>query len=112
VGSLLRGRARPGFGCRDRPHAGYVFSGATAGKAFAPLAGSKPTRVIILGPSHYAGFAGGALPDRDVTAFATPLGEMPVDREAVAKLPRCPSSEGLRARTYASTVSRSSFRSS
>jgi hypothetical protein len=76
------------------PHAGYVFSGATAGKAFAPLAGSKPTRVIILGPSHYAGFAGGALPDRDVTAFATPLGEMPVDREAVAKLAALPEFRG------------------
>jgi len=68
------------------PHAGYVFSGATAGKAFAPLAGAKVTRVILLGPSHHAGFAGGALPDPDITAFATPLGEVPVDRDAVAKL--------------------------
>lgn len=76
------------------PHAGYVFSGATAGKAFAPLAGSKPTRVIILGPSHFAGFAGGALPDPDVTAFATPLGEMPVDRDAVARLAKLPEFKG------------------
>ena len=76
------------------PHAGYVFSGATAGKAFAPLAGSKPTRVILLGPSHHAGFSGGALPDPDVTAFATPLGEMPVDRDAVAKLAKLPEFRG------------------
>ncbi len=76
------------------PHAGYVFSGATAGKAFAPLAGSKPTRIILLGPSHYAGFAGGALPAADVTAFATPLGEMPVDRDAVAKLSGLPEFRG------------------
>ncbi len=68
------------------PHAGYVFSGATAGKAFAALAGAKVTRVILLGPSHHAGFAGGALPAPEITAFATPLGEMPVDRDAVAKL--------------------------
>jgi MEMO1 family protein len=70
------------------PHAGYVFSGATAGKAFAPLAGGKYARVILLGPSHYESFRGGALPSAEITAFATPLGEMPVDREAVAKLSR------------------------
>ncbi len=67
------------------PHAGYVFSGATAGKAFAALAGAKLTRVILLGPSHHADFSGGALPSPGITAFATPLGEMPVDREAVAR---------------------------
>jgi AmmeMemoRadiSam system protein B/AmmeMemoRadiSam system protein A len=70
------------------PHAGYVFSGATAGKGFASLAGAKVTRVILLGPSHYADFRGAALPSPDITAFATPLGEMPVDRQAVAKLAR------------------------
>jgi hypothetical protein len=70
------------------PHAGYVFSGATAGKAFAALAGSKFTRVIMLGPSHYESFRGGALPSPEITAFATPLGEMPVDKETVAKLSR------------------------
>ena len=68
------------------PHAGYVFSGPTAGKAFAALAGAKLTRVILLGPSHQADFSGGALPSPGITAFATPLGEMPVDREAVAAL--------------------------
>lgn len=70
------------------PHAGYVFSGATAGKALAPLAGGKYTRVILLGPSHYESFTGGALPSPEITAFATPLGEMPVDRETVTKLSR------------------------
>jgi AmmeMemoRadiSam system protein B/AmmeMemoRadiSam system protein A len=76
------------------PHAGYVFSGATAGKAFAALAGAKYTRVILLGPSHYESFRGGALPSPDVTAFATPLGEMPVDRETVAKLAKFPEFSG------------------
>ena len=76
------------------PHAGYVYSGATAGKAFATLAGARVTRVIVLGPSHVAGFAGGALPAPDVSAFATPLGEMPVDRAAVAKLAAFPEFRG------------------
>jgi MEMO1 family protein len=68
------------------PHAGYVFSGATAGKAFAALRGAKVTRVILLGPSHHSGFRGAALPPARVTAFATPLGEMPVDTVAVEAL--------------------------
>ncbi|HLE60618.1 MAG TPA: AmmeMemoRadiSam system protein B, partial [Thermoanaerobaculaceae bacterium] len=68
------------------PHAGYLFSGATAGKAFAPLAGAKFARVILLGPSHYESFRGGALPAPEITAFATPLGEMRVDTETVVKL--------------------------
>jgi AmmeMemoRadiSam system protein B/AmmeMemoRadiSam system protein A len=76
------------------PHAGYVFSGATAGKAFAALAGTKVTRVILLGPSHQADFSGGALPSPGITAFATPLGEMPVDREAVARLANAPEFAG------------------
>ena len=76
------------------PHAGYVFSGPTAGKALGALAGGSYTRVILLGPSHYAGFGGGALPPSGVTAFATPLGEMPVDREAVARLAKYPEFAG------------------
>jgi AmmeMemoRadiSam system protein B/AmmeMemoRadiSam system protein A len=76
------------------PHAGYPFSGPTAGKAFAALAGGKYTRVILLGPSHYESFRGGALPDPQITAFATPLGDMPVDRETVAKLARYPEFSG------------------
>jgi hypothetical protein len=70
------------------PHAGYVYSGATAGKVFAALKGARATRVILLGPSHHAGFRGGALPPARTTAFATPLGELPVDRDAVATLRR------------------------
>lgn len=76
------------------PHAGYVFSGATAGKAFAPLAGGTVKRVILLGPSHYVGFRGGALPAPGATAFATPLGEMPLDRAALAQLARLPEFSG------------------
>ncbi len=76
------------------PHAGYVFSGPTAGEAFAPLAGSHATRVILLGPSHHAAFRGGALPAPSITAFATPLGDMPLDAAAVAKLAEFPEFRG------------------
>src|SRR5512137_376733 len=56
------------------PHAGYVFSAATAARAFAALRGSSFKRVILLGPTHHQGYSGGALPAASVTAFRTPLG--------------------------------------
>jgi AmmeMemoRadiSam system protein B len=65
------------------PHAGYVYSGSTAASAFAMLVGRKSTirRVILLGPAHRVAVRGLALPDCD--AFATPLGEVPIDPSAV-----------------------------
>ncbi len=35
------------------PHAGYAYSGALAGKAYAMLKNSKHKKAIILAPSHY-----------------------------------------------------------
>ena len=71
------------------PHAGYPFSGATAAHAFAALRGRKIERVILLGPSHYVRFSGGALPAPDITAFATPMGPVPLDLGALARLRTC-----------------------
>lgn len=67
------------------PHAGYVFSGRTAGYAFARLS-PEVSRVILLGPSHFRSFSGGALPSPHLAAFATPLGELPLDQAALALL--------------------------
>jgi len=68
------------------PHAGYAYSGAVAGKAFATLDGAAVRRVILLGPSHHRSFSDAALPARDITAFSTPLGDVPLDMEALASL--------------------------
>jgi len=68
------------------PHAGFAYSGAVAGKAFATLDGAAVRRLILLGPSHHESFEGGALPARNIAAFATPLGEVPLDLKAVAAL--------------------------
>jgi len=68
------------------PHAGYVFSGEVAARGFAALRGARPQRVILLGPSHHRGFSGGALPAAGVTAFATPLGPIPPDTDAIGRL--------------------------
>lgn len=68
------------------PHAGYVYSGPIAGNAYAALAHRAGTirRIVLLGPAHRLGFRGIAAPS--ATAFATPLGLLPVDRDAIASL--------------------------
>ncbi len=72
------------------PHAGYPFSGQAAAAAFIRLgpAHDRVRRVVLLGPSHYEDFEGLAAPDAD--AFATPLGLVPVDREALERVLNLP----------------------
>lgn len=70
------------------PHAGYVYSGPIAASAFSALARRPVKRVILLGPSHRVGFRGLALPE--AAAFATPLGDVPVDAEAAAAVADLP----------------------
>jgi len=68
------------------PHAGYVYSGPIAASAYAVLARASPgpRRIVLLGPSHFVGFGGLALPESE--ALETPLGVVPVDPLA-ASLP-------------------------
>lgn len=63
------------------PHAGFVYSGAVAAHAYArlkPLAASI-RRVVLLGPAHRVPVRGLALPV--ASAFATPLGIVPIDAD-------------------------------
>jgi AmmeMemoRadiSam system protein B len=68
------------------PHAGYIYSGPIAASAYATLAprANEITRVVLLGPSHFVPFGGLALPAAG--AFATPLGDIELDRAALALL--------------------------
>jgi AmmeMemoRadiSam system protein B len=63
------------------PHAGYVYSGPIAATGYATLANARDTihRVVLLGPAHYVGFEGVGVSSAD--AFATPLGDVPIDHE-------------------------------
>lgn len=72
------------------PHAGYIYSGATAAQAFALLAAGRGQirRVVLLGPVHRVAVRGLALPGVD--AFGTPLGLVPVDQESAQALMRLP----------------------
>ncbi len=64
------------------PHAGYVYSGGVAAVAYGHLrrSGLRPKRIVIIGPSHRVYLQGIAIPDSG--AFATPLGEIPLDTRA------------------------------
>jgi MEMO1 family protein len=72
------------------PHAGYIYSGPIAASAYAslrPLA-ARIRRVVLFGPAHREWVAGLAVSSADF--FATPLGRVPVDREAVTAAGRLP----------------------
>jgi MEMO1 family protein len=63
------------------PHAGYVYSGSTAAVAYS-LAATERARirkVVLIGPSHRVYLEGLAVPQ--AAAFATPLGDIPIDVE-------------------------------
>lgn len=64
------------------PHAGYVYSGPIAAAAYArlALARGRVTRVVLIGPSHRVAFRGLALGNAE--AWASPWGNVPVDRNA------------------------------
>lgn len=70
------------------PHAGYVYSGPIAASAYARLraAADRIDRVVVVGPAHRAWVDGIAAPG--AAALATPLGELDVDVEALARVSR------------------------
>jgi MEMO1 family protein len=72
------------------PHAGYIYSGRIAAAAFAALRdiATRITRVVLIGPAHYVAIRGIAVPTAD--AFATPLGQVPVDHGALATIAGLP----------------------
>jgi AmmeMemoRadiSam system protein B len=67
------------------PHAGYVYSGMTAAHVFARL--RLPRVVVILAPNHTGVcHAPGGASLWEAGAFATPLGDVPVDDAFAAAL--------------------------
>jgi hypothetical protein len=72
------------------PHAGYVYSGATAARAYKCLLhdADQVKRVLLIGPAHRVYVDGMAIPSVD--RFATPLGEVDLDREALDRIAQLP----------------------
>jgi AmmeMemoRadiSam system protein B/AmmeMemoRadiSam system protein A len=68
------------------PHAGYAYSGRTAGAAYALVRGRKIDTVVIIAPSHHVAFEGCSIwPDG---GFATPLGVASVDAALAKEISR------------------------
>jgi AmmeMemoRadiSam system protein B len=72
------------------PHAGYPYSGPIAGSAYACVARGRDRfrRVVLLGPSHFVAFPG--LAASSASVFQSPLGPIPVDEEALARVRALP----------------------
>jgi len=72
------------------PHAGYIYSGPVAASAYALLEQGRNIyrRVVLLGPVHRVPVRGLALPSTE--GFATPLGIVPLDLDAMASLADLP----------------------
>ena len=68
------------------PHAGLIYSGPIAATAYRLLRtmANDIRKVVLLGPSHRVPLQGLALPACD--AFVTPLGQIPLDLDAMAAL--------------------------
>ncbi|MBI4596795.1 MAG: AmmeMemoRadiSam system protein B [Candidatus Omnitrophica bacterium] len=76
------------------PHAGYQYSGLVAANGFRTLPGRHYDRVVVVGFTHQAQFSGSSVDTAE--AFRTPLGEIPIDQEAVAVLQTYPGIRYLR----------------
>jgi MEMO1 family protein len=82
------------------PHAGYIYSGPVAARAFDELIAARGSvrRVVLLGPTHRVAMRG--LAATSASAFATPLGTVRIDAEAlreVSDLPQVVTSDAAHA---------------
>lgn len=62
------------------PHAGYMYSGAQAAKAYSYLKDREYKLVCIISPSHRVYFNSISISPHD--AYRTPLGDMPIENTA------------------------------
>ena len=68
------------------PHAGYYFSGRVAASAYMSLnPRTRYKRIFLLGPSHHEWFDGASV-NTEADYYATPLGNVKVDRETAKAL--------------------------
>ena len=58
------------------PHAGYVYSGATASYAGADIKKMAPATIVLLGPDHHVGLSASHICQKKI--WQTPLGEIPL----------------------------------
>ena len=92
------------------PHAGHIYSGPVAATGYRLLrleaaAASPVRRVVLLGPDHFVGIRGMAVPT--VERFRTPLGTIPLDeslRTAALTVPGVRGDDAAHAREHSLEV--------
>ncbi|MCK4410480.1 MAG: AmmeMemoRadiSam system protein B, partial [Candidatus Eisenbacteria sp.] len=82
------------------PHAGYVYSGAVAGRAYACVRGMSFDTVVVVAPSHRFSFRSASIFGGG--GYATPLGVVPVDRELADAISESSRGFGFEPRAHAS----------
>lgn len=66
------------------PHAGYIYSGRVAARAYSLVRREDYTTVVIIGPSHHYGFEGCSIYPKG--GYETPLGVVEVDSSLAGEL--------------------------
>ena len=64
------------------PHAGYIFSGRVAARAYSAISKINKKRFVVLGPDHY-GVGSIATSNQN---WKTPLGEVKIDKDFVKRI--------------------------
>jgi AmmeMemoRadiSam system protein B/AmmeMemoRadiSam system protein A len=92
IRELLKRQPEPESASKPRilivPHAGYQYSGVVAANGFRQVQGRTYRGVVVVGFMHGQPFEGSSVDTRE--AYETPLGELPVDQEALAILQSYP----------------------
>lgn len=68
------------------PHAGYAYSGAIAGRAFAALHGTQPAVIAVISPYH--NYTHTPIMTTAHAAYETPLGCIPVAADLIEQIDR------------------------
>ena len=66
------------------PHAGYQYSGQVAAYGYKQIQGRDIKKVILIGPSHHAGFKGASVYTKG--SFRTPLGDVKINEKLAESL--------------------------
>lgn len=69
------------------PHAGYLYSGGVAARAYRQIVDREYEVVVVISPSHRIYFDEVSI--YDGTAYTTPLGKVPVDQELAKQICDC-----------------------
>jgi hypothetical protein len=85
---LLRDVGGPAAEGAIVPHAGWIYSGSTAGLGISAIARKRPATVVIFGAVHVATRHAASLFPAGI--WHTPLGSTQIDEELAERMARCP----------------------